>query len=687
MLEIKLDNSSSDHSDVAGFTRRELLKTGDTVAAAAAVLALLSSFIFTAQAATKTLSFWRLALVATTGLLLSGTVFSAQGAAMTEVGTPRAQTLIVDALDGRVNNPTQMNPYLQSTLFNEGLNQLAYSALWEMNTVTGKQFPALAAKMPEALNSDFTDFKITLRQGMAWSDGVEITADDLAYSLDLLMKTKAFPFGGFVNNLVKSFKVLDKYTLELQTNQPQPRLSTLLGVTVWGNGMRIVPKHIFEKQPDPATFNFYPPVTSGPYTLKDADPNGNWFLWQKRADWAKTDVGMIVGEPKPQYILFRYYGPEEKRIIAGTQHNLDLFDDITPESWDILRAQNSYAKTFLNTFPWADMDDPCERGIQLLDNQPPFVKPEVRWAFALATDIENVSQATFAGALRVSPLPVPPIGILQNTYGKSLRDWLTSFALSDGYKPFNPDFATNFAKKMIDQGVSGIPTGPQAQIDLFGVGWWKYDVAEAAKLMNSAGYKRDASGKWLNPDGSPLEVTINAPSNFEVQSGRLAFAVADSWRKFGVTVNVQQLESGPFWTAEANGNYKAGSYWPGCGVMIDVYFNMDTAWNSKYVVPIGQAAPGNSSRFSDKTISDLLEKMAVLTSDDPRIVPMTQEFMKAWVAQMPWIPMFGTSKFVPADTYYWSGFPSPDNFYEGPWWWWSLFKYMTPKFTPTGKTS
>ena len=96
----------------------------------------------------------RLALVAVNGLLLGGTVVSAQGGAMTEVGTPRAQTLIIDALDGRVNNPTQMNPYLQSTLFNEGLNQLAYSALWEMNTVTGKQFPALAAKMPEALNSD-----------------------------------------------------------------------------------------------------------------------------------------------------------------------------------------------------------------------------------------------------------------------------------------------------------------------------------------------------------------------------------------------------------------------------------------------------------------------------------------------------------------------------------------------------
>ena len=144
MAEIKLDNSSSAHSDAAeGSTRRELLKTGGEVAAAAAV-----SSVFPPMLKKVTL---RLALVAMKGLLLGGTVVSAQGGAMTEVGTPRAQTLILDALDGRVNNPTQMNPYLQSTLFNEGLNQLAYSALWEMNTVTGKQFPALAARCAESI--------------------------------------------------------------------------------------------------------------------------------------------------------------------------------------------------------------------------------------------------------------------------------------------------------------------------------------------------------------------------------------------------------------------------------------------------------------------------------------------------------------------------------------------------------
>jgi len=43
-------------------------------------------------------------------ILGSSVVVKSQGSGMTEVGTPRNQTLIMDQLDGRVNNPKQMNP-------------------------------------------------------------------------------------------------------------------------------------------------------------------------------------------------------------------------------------------------------------------------------------------------------------------------------------------------------------------------------------------------------------------------------------------------------------------------------------------------------------------------------------------------------------------------------------------------
>ncbi len=112
---------------------------------------------------------------------------------------------------------------------------------------------------------------------------------------------------------------------------------------------------------------------------------------------------------------------------------------------------------------------------------------------------------------------------------------------------------------------------------------------------------------------------------------------------------------------------------------------MNNEWNSSFVVPVGQPAPGNSVRFSDPEMTAILDQIAPLTSDDPQTVELMKEFMKEFVKELPWLPMFGTSKFVPVDTYYWTNFPSPDNYYEGPWWWWSLFKYMTPHFEPTGR--
>lgn len=616
-------------------------------------------------------------------IMLTASVVSSQGA-LTEAGTPRTETLIVDQLDGRIDNPTQMNPYMAGTRFSSGLHQLVYTNMWEINTITGEQFPGLAAEMPEPLNDDYTQFRITLREGLYWSDGVELTTDDVAYTIDVVLSTPEFPYSGFLSQVVESYNIIDKYTMELTTKRPEPRLSQTLGVTVWGDGFRVIPKHIFENE-DPATFTFYPPVSSGPYVVKDVDPQGNWFLYEKREDWERTDVGMLIGEPGPNYILFRFYGPEERRIIAGVQHSLDIFTDITPESWEILSNQNEYARAWFDHFPYANLDDPCERGIAFVNANPPYDQADVRWALALATDIDSVSLATFAGMLRVSPLPVPPISVLQETYHKPMREWLTNFELSDGYKPFDPNFATRIADTLRAQGIEGIPTTEAELVDLFGVGWWKYDVDKASQLLEGAGFSRDGSGNWRLPDGSPWQITINAPANFEVQSGRLAFAVADTWRKFGIDATVQQMEGGTFWNSWSNGTFNAGSYWPGCGVIPDVFDSMNGAWHKKFVVPVGQPAPGNAVRHVSDTLSDYLDQIEGLTSTDPKTIELTTEFMKAWVAEMPWLPMFGTSKFVPVDTYYWDGLPTSENAYEGPWWWWSLFKYMTPYFQPSGR--
>ena len=41
-------------------------------------------------------------------------------------------------------------------------------------------------------------------------------------------------------------------------------------------------------------------------------------------------------------------------------------------------------------------------------------------------------------------------------------------------------------------------------------------------------------------------------------------------------------------------------------------------------------------------------------------------------------------KYVPANSTIWEGYPTADNPYNGPWWWWSCFKYIIPYITLVG---
>jgi peptide/nickel transport system substrate-binding protein len=61
------------------------------------------------------------------------------------------------------------------------------------------------------------------------------------------------------------------------------------------------------------------------------------------------------------------------------------------------------------------------------------------------------------------------------------------------------------------------------------------------------------------------------------------------------------------------------------------------------------------------------------------------QYMKLWVKDMPMITLFDSSQLVPEDTYYWKNFPTASNNYNGPWWWWSCFKFILPHLTPTGR--
>lgn len=602
---------------------------------------------------------------------------SASGEKMTDVGTPRKDTLIVDMLSGTQIDPDNFNPYMTGCVAMDcGLHQLLYPCLWEADTMNGAQTCDLAADFPEAMDDTNTKYRFHLREGITWSDGVEFTAEDVEYTSNILSTTEEFSWGSWYKSFVKSMKAVDKYTVEMELVEPNVKPQQKLGVIVFGNNFKVVPKHIWEKE-DPATFKYTDPLSLGPYTLSKRDAQGNWFLYEKREDWDKSDVGVIDGEPKPQYVLFKYFGSEEKRVMAAVNNEIDILQDISPESWDILKEKNPNAKCWTEEFPYAIPDDPCERGISFNCSNEYYNNREVRWALTLSMDIKQVSMATFGGKLKFSPLAVPPTTALSDVYQKPMVDWLKTYAFEDGYKPFNENAAREMVELLKTEGVENLPTTEEEITDIFGIGWWKYDTDKAAELLQKNGFTQK-DGQWITPEGQPLEIIILAPADFEIESMRLAFAVADAWSKFGVKAEVKQQDSSTFWTSYATGNYDAGAYWPFCGLIPDLTENIQT-WHQKYILPNGENAAGNKERYANEELSAAIDKLQTLEADDPEVKTTVEEMLKIFVDEMPAIPMFGTAKFVPVVETYWTNFQDSENPFEGPWWWWSQFRFYTTK--------
>ena len=93
-------------------------------------------------------------------------------------------------------------------------------------------------------------------------------------------------YNGQFTRYVAEVEKVDNYNVIFHLTEPNSRFHGLF--TVRWSACFMMPKHIFEQQDDVVAYTFNPPLSLGPYVLKDYDPNGNWYLWETREDWDRT---------------------------------------------------------------------------------------------------------------------------------------------------------------------------------------------------------------------------------------------------------------------------------------------------------------------------------------------------------------------------------------------------------------
>jgi len=362
-------------------------------------------------------------------------------------GVLRTETLILENPTGRVTPADDFNrwrPGVQTS--STGFQQLALDALWYIDPdagIDGVWDNSLAAEKP-VYNADFTQMTVKLREGIYWSDGVQFTADDLIYTVDTMKNTPGMSYTGQFSKYVASIEKPDDFTVVFNLTEPNSRFHGLFTVR-WG-ACFIMPAHIFGAQADPLAFTFNPPISLSAYVLKDFDPSGNWYLWERREDWERTTLARF-GMPAPKFAMYVAPGPSDKKVMAQTAKELDVIHDIAPEGMITLAKTNPTSRGWFKSFPWAH-PDPTLPAVIYNNEKPGLDNRDVRWALTMAIDIVRVAMASYRGAATISAIHVPPTGLYPGYYFEPLQDWLADFSIEiDGqpYKPYDPTSATRIA--------------------------------------------------------------------------------------------------------------------------------------------------------------------------------------------------------------------------------------------------
>ncbi|HOJ92484.1 MAG TPA: ABC transporter substrate-binding protein [Dictyoglomaceae bacterium] len=596
---------------------------------------------------------------------------------------PRNETLIGNILTGRVVTPDNFNVWASTWRTpDRGIQQLMLEPLWIVDPATGNVINALAASAP-TYSKDFKTLTIKLRKGCYWSDGVEITADDLIYHIQL---AKSSPEMGYYASFQEVSKVtkVDNYTVKIELKEPNARFHTYF-LDRWG-GCRPLPKHVFEKVKDPASFAFNPPISSGPYVLHSYDPGGYWVLWERRKDWDRTPTGKLFGMPQPKYVLFMYYGPTEKQVLAQNNHQLDMAD-LTMEGLRSVLSTNKTARAYMKDFPYIVNVDPCITGVYFNTAKAPYNNKDVRWALALSIDIVEYLGTAFDGAATMGALLVPPTPAYLKWYYDPLESWMKNFSITVGgqkFKVYDPDAPMRLAEYAKKRGYN-VPSDPKTIRQTFGYGWFKYAPDVAEKLLINNGFKRDKDGKWLLPDGKPWKMTILAQTDPSHPDFRNGFAAAQQWKKFGIDVEVVTTEQRP--TLLQRGEFDACSDWPATepwGGHADMYRTFNS-WNSEYVRPIGEQTFGHPARWSDPRMDKVIKDLASTDWNSVKVRQLGIEGLKIAFEEMAGIPTCAYPGTTSWDEYYWTNYPGAENPYCIPYQHWPNFKYMLPSLKPTGR--
>jgi peptide/nickel transport system substrate-binding protein len=233
-------------------------------------------------------------------------VSSPSARAHQEGGTPAAGATCTGSITWALeSDPANLIPFGGVSTSNMWGKEFMYDSLLEWDRDLQIQ-PALAESYEVA--PDATSYTFTLRQGVLFHNGQEMTAKDVKYSFDTAPKPP--PPGievAFLANIA-SVEVVDDYTVTITMSKPDP---TIPGVVAWARYTPIVPEGSSDQ------INWLSEgIGTGPYRLVEFVPNDR-VVYSCNEDYWKPGVPCI------RDLTLKVLPDEQSRVAALRSGEID----------------------------------------------------------------------------------------------------------------------------------------------------------------------------------------------------------------------------------------------------------------------------------------------------------------------------------------------------------------------------
>ncbi len=246
-------------------------------------------------------------------------------------------------------------------------------------------------------SDDGLTWTYTLGDGLKWSDGEPMTADDVVYTVTRSIEEGWFNHTAVTGNLTATSP--DPRTVVITSSVPDPKLPVL--------DFYVVPKHIYEKI-DAEALTTYPAddnVSGGPFMITERTES-EFVRLEKNPNWFGT-------EPKIDEVIYRIFATPEAQYSALTAGEIDAVDDVpsslyaTVAAGDVKNLESIGGSN--GSFSELAMNNGCETGIG--DGHPALkdklVRQAINWSIDRDLLIEKVLAGTGVPAFTIVPSANP----------------------------------------------------------------------------------------------------------------------------------------------------------------------------------------------------------------------------------------------------------------------------------------